>query len=173
MSVIAAKVYNDRIEIASDSQVTYDKFKRTTTGESLKKLFKIQYSPDDCLIVGITGSTDGCCLFREFCNIKGAPEKAEILSIINFLKEFRDWRTEIAGETDEELFSIIVFQNKAFLIEGFSVSEIHTYSASGSGMEYAFVALDCGVSPEEAVQAAINHNTYCCGPIISYTYEKK
>ena len=60
---------------------------------------------------------------------------------------------------------IIIYQGRAFYINGFFVDEIRTYQATGAGMDYALSALYLGHGVEKAVETACELSIYCEQPI--------
>jgi ATP-dependent protease HslVU (ClpYQ) peptidase subunit len=169
MSVIAVKVYDNKIEIAADSRTTYGKFANTPQQQLDNKLFKIKD-----IVIGMAGYSKTQTLFQTFLE-SYEPIIGSIAEIYTALKEFRKWREEICGdEKDDEkaMYAILISEGKAYIIEDYAISEVVGFAAVGSGMTEALVAFDFGATPKEAVVAAVNHNIYCSEPIIEFIVKK-
>lgn len=161
MSIVAVKVENGLIQIASDSIVvrhsTQDK-----SSNNFSKLNKI-----NSLILGSTGSAEEISLFRVFCSTR-RPEQTSEMGIISFLSEFATWKGDRTGDAFIQGEHIIIVDNKVFAIEGFFVEEITNFTAIGAGMDYALTALHLGHNVEKAVEVACELSVYCELPVKMY-----
>jgi len=165
MSIVCCKVTKDRIEIASDSicvrGITQDKGNNT----KYSKLTKVNE-----MIVGSVGTLDENSLFQIFCQTH-QPKNAVVDDILIFIAEFSAWKKGRIERYQIENSYIIIYQRKAFIIEGFLVQEIKDYMAIGAGMDYALTALYLGCDTEKAVHVACELCIYCELPIIKYFIE--
>ena len=160
MSVIAVKVDERSIHIASDSQVSYGSTKRIT-GETPK----IQKT--NGMIIGASGNCEETSLFLHFCSTHkpdGASEKA----LSDMLVEFSRWKKDRTGEHKIENNYIIVLDSKVFTVNGFYIKGVEDFDAIGSGRDFALAAMSLGFSPYCGVDTACKFNAWCGGEIIHY-----
>jgi ATP-dependent protease HslVU (ClpYQ) peptidase subunit len=162
MSVIAVKKYKDRIEIASDTQVTIGW--NSKEENSIAKLGKL--SPD--LVVGCCGDAGLFVLLREYCKTNTLRFSGESAIIEFFTKFHRYAKAEHMDATDykvDENTFILIHKHIIYAICGYYTRKIKDYYATGSGGIAAFVALDLGSSVVKAVRVACKHDIYCGLPV--------
>lgn len=159
MSVVATRVFPDRIEIAADSQITWG---MTMQNAASVKLF----STDLGLTVGACGSMQEIGLFRIYSKTRIPPAPTED-GIMDFMHAFRLWMIDNAepSMSDDETAYHIVFGDRAFCVVNYAIREIEDYDAIGTGMDYALTALYLSRDPHDAVEVACKLNIYCSGPI--------
>jgi len=162
MSVVACKVYKDKIEIASDSITIYG----STQSKDSAKLFQC----NDMTIGGV-GLAEETALLRLF-SATTKPLSATENSILEFLAAFSTWKKSRVEKSGIENFYILIFGNKAYEVYGWHVKEIDTYGAIGAGMNYALSTLYLGHDVEKAVDVATELSIYCEKPIIKYVVER-
>ena len=160
MSVVAAKVYDDRIEIAADSIIVTGDMKRAGIFSKLEHI--------NDMIIGACGVAREIALMWQFAKTH-KPESATERDILTFIVEFLKWKRDFGGGTDIENTYIIVYQGKLFEVEDTFVNQIKDYIAIGAGMYFATAALYLGKSPTEAVDVACKLNCYVSEPIVSFT----
>ena len=160
MSVIAARVYNDRIVIASDSIVVKESLKRT----NFKKLQKINN-----IIVGGCGVAEELALFFEFVRHTPSPEP-NIAGLQSYMLQFANMKEYYTKETKSECTYLLIVEGKLFEIEGMFVQEVVDYTAIGEGEDYALAALYLGHTVEEAVKVACDLCCFVSEPIIQFNY---
>lgn len=158
MSVIAAKVYQDRIDIAADSILIKDDLKKT----NFKKLYRTS-----TVVAGGCGTAEELCLFFTYLN-DHSPEVASVPAIIQFMSNFAEWKARYIHDDVIHNCYLIVFKNKLFEVDGMFVQKITDYTAIGEGEAYALAALHLGHSVEEAVQVACDLCCYVSEPIVHY-----
>lgn len=168
MSVIATKIYENRIEIASDSLVTiYNEFQ-----DKRVKLFKLSNG----IIMGGSGYMKDLFLFqlylsklneREFLN----PKEEDVLEIYGEFIEFAKSKSDNSYEDKSEY--LLVLGKKVFHIIGYYIKQVTDFDAIGSGMFYAMATLHLGYSVEKACQVACDFNPYCGEPIVKYVIDLK
>lgn len=164
MSVIAAKVYPDRIVMAADSIVVRGWQKST------KNFQKIACIND--MIVSSTGNASEVGAMWHFMGTHrplGATEK----DILDFIVEFSKWKNERGFGADVENGYLLAYRGHLFQILGLFVSEIHDFAADGAGIEYATAALHLGHTPQEAVKVACDLSCFVAEPVIEYTQFKE
>ena len=149
MSVIAAKVYEDRIEIAADSILIKDDLKKT----NFKKLFNTTQ-----MCVGGCGTAEELTLFFTFVQTH-EPESSTLADIQKFMRRFDEWKEEYVKKCGIENCYLIIYENKLFEVDGMFVQEIKDYTAIGEGEPYALTALHLGYSAEDAVKVSCE---LCC-----------
>jgi hypothetical protein len=162
MSVIAVRKYKDRIEIASDTQVTIDWDSKEKN--SFAKLGRL--SPD--LVVGCCGDAGLFVLLREYCKTNTLRFSGES-AIIEFFTKFHKYaKSEHMDASDYNVNTntfVLIHGHTIYVVGGYYVRKINNYYATGSGGIAAFVALDLGSSVTKAVQVACKHSIHCGLPV--------
>ena len=167
MSVVAVRVYKDKIHIASDTQISTNNYLKENKSDS--KLRKIK----DNFYIGCTGYISEGNLFFHYAETK-IPERNDTFGILEYLLDFQKWyRDKIDTDYLLENQNLIIFNNKVYKTISYNfVEEVFDYTAIGSGMESALAGLYLGYSPKEAVNIACNTNLYCSLPITDYIIKK-
>lgn len=158
MSVVATRVYESHIEIASDSQVT--------SGMTMQNLDSVKlFSNELGVTVGACGSMQEIALFKIFLSSR-TPRSASEDDIVYFMHEFHRWLDDNAEQDfDAEMNQYhMVFGGSAFSIQGYYVREITDFDAIGAGTDYALAALYLGKTPLQAVNVACDLNIFCSLP---------
>jgi ATP-dependent protease HslVU (ClpYQ) peptidase subunit len=163
MSVVAVKVTKNKITIGADSILVSG---WTQEKDKLAKLGEV-----NGMVVGDVGNAQEGALFMVFCKTR-KPREASVDALIEFMSEFQDWLNKKIGETTLKNEYIIVFDGKAFLMEGFYIKEITDYTAIGAGMDFALAALYLGNSVKEAIKAACHLSVMCEEPVNIIEIEK-
>lgn len=164
MSVVCARVYDNRIEVAADSIIVHGWAKDTKTGFS-------KLMPVNGMIIGACGSCDELSFMFHFCKTH-QPESPTERDVLSFFVEFSAWKREKYGSSGIDNTYILVFQGKVFRIEGFFVMEVREHTAIGAGEDFAKAALFLGHSPEDAVRVACELSCFVAEPIIVETVFK-
>lgn len=168
MSVVACRVYEDRIEIASDSISVSGCTQRRYAPESYSKLLQV-----NGLVIGGVGRCEEIALFMMYCATR-KPSAPTTEAVLEFVTDFADWKkTKTELEYGQECDYILVFEGKAFYIERFWVSTILDYSAIGAGMDYALSALYLGHDVHKAVETSCELSIYCEPPVQHIIVEKR
>lgn len=163
MSVVATRVYGDRIEIAADSQITYGATMQT---DETVKLFRT----DTGITVAGVGTMQELVLLKLFMKTHFPAEASED-ALTEFIHEFRKWlveSAELTPELDDNEYHII-YEGKAFSVHRYNIREILEFDSIGAGMDYALTALYLGRSPAEAVRVACELNIFCSLPVVTHT----
>lgn len=163
MSVVATRVYPNRIEIAADSQMT---FGMTMQSAMDVKLFTSELG----IIVGGVGMMEEISLLKIFLKTH-VPAEATEDGITELMHRFRMWtleHAELSEDWGENQYHFIV-DKKAFAIHRYNVREITSFDAIGAGMDYALTALYLDRSPTEACKLACDLNIYCSLPVSTLT----
>jgi ATP-dependent protease HslVU (ClpYQ) peptidase subunit len=163
MSVVAVKVTKNKITIGADSILVSG---WTQEKDKLAKLGEV-----NGMVIGDVGNAQEGALFMVFCKTR-KPREASVDALIEFMSEFQDWLNKKIGETTLKNEYIIVFDGKAFLMEGFYIKEITDYTAIGAGMDFALAALYLGNSVKEAIKAACHLSVMCEEPVNIIEIEK-
>ena len=158
MSVIAVRKYKDRIEIASDSQMTsgYEK------DLNANKIVQVK----DILIAsaGSYPTFKLVCFFYEHVY----TEKINaIKDVVSFFIAYTKYCNEnkIDKRTHNENIFFLISNYKIFQFHSFDVCIVKNYAVFGTGGRNAIAGLDMGLSPKEAVKLAIKHDLYCGGAV--------
>lgn len=158
MSVVACKVSEKKIEIASDSIKVYGWTKNKSDNEHSKLVHT------NGIIVGSTGLCEESGLFKIFCSTR-TPKSSTSEDIMLFMSEFAEWKKQKINKFSIENDYIILYGKNAFYVNGFFVEEILTFEAIGAGRDYALSALLLGNTPRRAVEVACDLSIYCSEPI--------
>lgn len=146
MSVIAARVFPDKIEMSSDSVIIKD---------DLKLNFDKMREFKDNLIIGGCGDADELSLMFIFAE-KHTPSDASVSSIMDFMSAFLSYKEDKLGVSHIDNEYLIAYKNKLFIVDGMFVSEVYAYTAIGAGSKFAITALYLGMSTQAAVDTACN-----------------
>lgn len=168
MSVCAVKIYEDKIVMGADSQVSYgDQHKREIDGCKIWKGHDIVFST--------SGSMKEMGLFSIFCKTT-KPKGNEEDDVINFFIDFVEWKKKKLGDTEEftlENQYLFVYDMKAYSMYDFNLIHIKDYSAIGCGYIHAETVLHLGKSVEEAINITCDLNSFCERPVTIYEIRKE
>lgn len=160
MSVVAAKIYKDRIEMAADTICIRGGSKMNGAEKKHTKLFRFQD-----LVVGGVGVSEEISLFQRFMKSHMIKEVNED-GILDFLLEFKKWKKDLCGDDDIDNRYMIASKGKCFSTNGLFVFPVDDYYAIGAGDDFARGAMYMGASPVEAVKAACALCVYVSEPIL-------
>jgi len=158
MSVVCARVYKNKIQLAADSILTRGWSKRTDC--KFSKLAKI-----NGIIIGSVGKAQESSLMCYYMKTH-TPKKASEKAVLDFIVEFSKWKEGYCDGKDVENSYILAFNGKCFMVQGSFVFEIDNYCAIGAGDDFATAALYLGHTPKEAVRVAAELSCYVSEPII-------
>lgn len=164
MSVVAAKVYSDKIVVSADSIIVKGWSKRNS---NFAKLYQV-----NGMIIGGCGEAQEMSFMLRFMQTH-QPESSSIKDILEFISEFSKWKRELAGDFSVSNSYIMAFGGHLFEIEAMFVHEIKDYVAIGAGEDFATAALYLGNAPEDAVKVACDLSCYVCEPIITFEMPRK
>ena len=156
MSVVAVRVEKNKIIIGADSILVSGS---TQEKDKLAKLFQNEF-----MVVGDVGEAQEGALFQIFSKTR-KPRESSVEAITEYLFDFFSWKKEKTESTELVNSYIIIFESKAFLVEGFYVKEVKDYTAIGAGMDFALASLYLGSSVEDAIRIACHLSIYCEEPI--------
>jgi len=164
MSVVAVKVYKDKIEIASDSiRVTG----YTQEKDKLAKLWEV-----NGMVLGAVGLCEESAMFKIFMSTR-KPREASEDAVADYMAEFIEWYRKKDDKLNKLQNSyFLVTDRTVFLIDNFYIRKIDDYYAIGAGMDYALTALYLSRSVEESVAVACELSIYCEKPINKILIEK-
>ena len=160
MSVVAVKVYDDKIQIAADSIVCRGDSKRVD--DNFTKLVNI-----NDMIIGCCGSCEEASLLYHYAETH-KPLSTSEKDILAFIIEFSKWKNDLVGSPSINNEYVIVFDGHAFIVVSMFVNEVKTYAAIGAGLDFANAALYLEHSPKESVKVACALFCYVAEPIIEY-----
>lgn len=161
MSVVAVKVYKDKIVFAADSIVVKG-WSKTETLDHIK-LCKI-----NDMIIGSVGNCDESSLMQQYAKTH-KPAAPDDKSVLEFVVEFYRWKKDLTGDWSIKNHYILGFEGHAFYLEGMFISEILDRHAIGAGEDFANAVLYLGHTPREAVKAACELSCFVSEPIIEET----
>lgn len=167
MSVIAGKVYNDKIIIAGDSQITIGCHVKDNS-QDFVKLKEINN-----MIIGCVGSCNEASLLYYFMETH-MPATSKERDIHNFFMEFIEYKNKFLKENDLNKDTyLLIFNKHLFKIsQNCLITEIKDFTAIGCGKDFALAALHLGHSPKEAVKVACELDCFVAEPIIEYVINK-
>ena len=163
MSVVAAKIYEDKIVIAADSICVRGWSKMNSAEKKHTKLFRYQD-----LVIGGVGKSEEISLFQRYMKSHMIKEMTEDC-ILDYIIEFKKWKKDLCGNDEIENQYIIASKGKCFSTNGYFVFGVNDYYAIGAGDDFARGAMYMGASPEEAVKAACDLCVYVSEPILKET----
>lgn len=166
MSVVAVKVYEDKIEMAADSIIIAGSRKEMFYG-GYAKINKI-----NDMIIGASGTCEEIGLMWLYAK-NHRPLEATERDVLEFFVEFVDWKSSKGASHSLENLYLIAINGKVFHIQNYMVLPVDKYSAIGAGADYSLAALYLGTSAEKAVKVACELSCYVAEPIITHTMDIK
>lgn len=171
MSVVAIKVYVNKIVIGADSFVGFSR--DTQLKDEDVKLFK-----QNGMVVGGVGYATDIALFKLFCRDR-KPARADEDAILDFITEFVTWgQTKIKNNAAHNAyvnntdFMIIDKKRAWYISSGYYLKEITDYRAMGAGANMAQTALYLGKNVKEAIGVACELSIYCEKPVNVFEVRK-
>lgn len=171
MSIIAFKVFEDKIQVAADGRCLSDD---KIVSEHYTKIYKIS----DSLIIGVTGLADTTGIFKKFVEANRTVfEKLDnVTDTLPLFKRFRDYVTDNYGFNEHSVkgFGGFFFTNKNFHATIYYNEEYHyPYStqecinqgAFGSSGIYTTALIDSGMELEEAIKRSAEKYTSINGNV--------
>ena len=156
MSVVAVRVGKNKITIGADSILVSG---YTQEKDKLAKLFQNEW-----MVVGDVGDAQEGALFQIFSKTR-KPRESSVEAITEYMFDFFQWNKEKTESNELNNSYIIIFEGKAFLVEGFYVKEVKDYAAIGAGMDIALAALYMGSSVYDSIKTACHLSILCEEPI--------
>lgn len=160
MSVVAVKVYKEKIVIGADSQSTSYWHNKNYTN----KIYKIAKD----FIIGGVGYTSHNQRMRLFCETN-KPASARERDILEFFVNFHEHM--LKADKDYKPYNewLLVFGGVAFEVTAdLLIRKIKDYEAIGSGMEYARAAMHLGHPIAAALKVACDLTVFCGEPLEIY-----
>ena len=161
MSIVCCKVEDGKIQISSDS-ITVRGYTQQKNNQKYSKLTQLNN-----MTIGGVGTCEETSLFLNYMQCH-TPKDSKLHSMLSFVTAFSKYKKELTESHKIENHYILIFQNKAFTIQGFFVAEIKTYEAIGAGMDYALATLYLGHDTKKAVETACELSIFCEKPIVHY-----
>jgi ATP-dependent protease HslVU (ClpYQ) peptidase subunit len=166
MSVVAVKVYDDRIEMSADSIIVCGGRKELFYGCHTK----INHIND--MIIGAAGTCEELGLMWMYAK-NHRPVSATERDVLDFIMEFADWKRARTGNSTIDCNYLLAYDGKAFHIQNYMILEVDKYSSVGAGADYALAALYLDKTAPEAVKVACDLSCYVSEPITTYVMERK
>ena len=164
MSVVAARVYKDKIVMAADSIIVRGWSKRTD--HDIVKINEI-----NGMIVGGTGYAQELSLMWQYMATH-KPASATEKDVLSFIVEFSQWKRNLIGNGNVDNTYLMAYDGHLFQIEEMLVYEVSEYSAVGAGQDFANAVLYLGNSPRDAVKVACELSCFVAEPIIEYSMQR-
>lgn len=165
MSVVAVKVYDNKIEMSADSIIVCGDRQELHYGNHTK------LNEINDMIIGTSGTCEESGLMWIYAQ-NHRPLAATERDILEFFVEFVNWKREKSSSSILNNHYLLAYQGKVFHIQNYMVLEVDKYAAIGAGADYALAALYLGESAEKSAKVACNLSCYVAEPIITYTMEK-
>lgn len=156
MSVVSVRVKDDEIVVGSDSILV--------TGFTQEKDKQAKLNKVNDMVIADVGDAQEGALFLVFCRTR-KPRECSVDGLVDFMSDFQDWLNVKTGESTLNNQYIIVFEGKAFMMEGFFIKEVTEYTSIGAGMDFSLSALYLGHSVYESIKSACHLSIYCEEPI--------
>ena len=164
MSVVAARVYKDKIIMAADTIIVRGWSKRTD--HDIVKINEI-----NGMIVGGTGYAQELSLMWQYMATH-KPASATEKDVLSFIVEFSQWKRNLIGNGSVDNTYLMAYDGHLFQIEEMLVYEVSEHSAVGAGQDFANAVLYLGNSPRDAVKVACELSCFVAEPIIEYAMQK-
>jgi len=165
MSVIAFKIFEDKIQVAFDGRCLQNDL---IESENYIKAYKLS----NVLIIGVTGNADTTLMFKDFVDVnKRVFEQIKNSNdAIPMMIRFKDALIERYGFTEDDLknlggFMIInkfyhaVFYFDENTLRPYPIYDTVDYGAFGSTRIYTSALLDVGCSLEDAIKMSAKKYT--------------
>lgn len=163
MSVIAAKVYDNYIEICADSIIMNNEGTKRTNFAKLRNI--------NNMIVGGCGDAEELCLFFNYVETYAVPEATEA-DILDYMNRFSSFKKNYTDDLELQNVYVIAVGGHLFEVDNKFVQEVNTITACGRGMPYALTALHLGHSAEEAISVTCDLCCYTSRPVVRYTISR-
>ena len=176
MSVVTARVYEDKIVMAADSIIAYGWTKTSPVVENdgkktrnFSKLIEV-----NGMLIGGVGSAESIQLMQIFATTH-KPKSSNEKDMLDFVVEFNKWKNDMPASSIDSADAefLIAVDGELFCIGGLYIEHVMNYSAIGAGMDYALAALYLGHSPAEAAKTACELNCFVSEPVFELTQERK
>lgn len=166
MSVVAVKLYADKIEMSADSIIVCGSRKELYYGHHTK----INQIND--MIIGTAGHCEESSLMWIYAK-NHRPAAATEKDVLEFIMEFSDWKRGRTGNSNLDNQYLLAFGGKVFHIQNYMVLEVDKFSAIGAGADYALAALYLEKSAPEAVKVACELSCFVSEPIKTFSMERE
>lgn len=181
MSIIAAKIQEDKIIIGADTQTTRGGYLKllNTPKNGHGKLYCI----DDIIVIGVAGDAATMEFFRRF--LKDTKKLRKVgFNDSDFAELMMSFNEKLQEDSDEKLnikhnSFLFSYNGKCYQFAAWHIFEVQEFTAIGSGSEIAFAAYETQklygleFSMENVLRAACHIDLYCHEPVIIYEMDKK
>ena len=170
MSVIAFKVFEDKVQVAFDGIALVDD--RIISNNFIKA-----YKLSDELIIGATGLGDTIGIFKKFveANQRVFEKLDNVTDALPLMKRFRDYLEEYGytNETVKEFGGLLVVNKHFHCVFYYDENTYYPYgvyydldkAAFGSSGIYTTALIDCGMELEEAIKRSAEKYTSINGNV--------
>lgn len=164
MSVVCAKVYNDKVIFAADSIAISGEMKITDKFTKLKKI--------NGTVIGGCGSLEEISLLFMFAQTNSPLSPTE-KDVSEYFLKFYKWKNELNLPFSSANNYLIGIDGKLFYVENLLVKEIDDFYAIGAGRDYSFAALYLGCDAVKAVEIACTLSCFVSSPVVTINMERK
>lgn len=167
MTVIAARVYEDRIELAADSRVTLGDYR--VVGSSEAEPMKV--CSVNGMVIGGAGRKSTLQWLTYFARNHSPASESEV-DVSAFILEFCEWMEKKSKSFGLENHFLVAFGSSLFKVySSLAVMKVPEFAAIGSGGDYALAAMYLGHSPEDAARVAAKLDPWCGGDICTFVHK--
>lgn len=165
MTVIAAKVYDDKIEMSCDSMVTRGYHSKSTG-------FPPKIIEGSDFIIGFAGDAKILPLLMLFSKNHPICEGNEG-RILEWLSELLDFAKSKTSNYSYDCQLLIAHKSGLFMVHDWHPIRVEDFAAIGSGYQYAESALFLGNDTIKACDVAMNFAYGCGGKITTKTIKRE
>lgn len=166
MSVVAVKVYENKIEMSADSIIVCGGRQELYYGNHTKM---IQIND---MIIGTSGSCEEGGLMWMYAQ-NHRPVSASERDVLEFFVEFVNWKKDKSSCSTLNNHYLLAYDGKVFHIQNYMVLEVDKFAAIGAGADYALAALYLDKGAPEAAKVACDLSCYVAEPIFTYVMERE
>lgn len=164
MSVVAARVYEDKIVLGADSQSTSYWHNKNSTN----KIYKIS----EDFVIGGVGYTAHNQLMSMFCETN-KPASSRKRDILEFFVQYHDYMKKKDSDYAPRNEWLVAFNGVVYWVTpDLLIDEVKKFHAIGSGHEFAKAALYLDKTIKEAVKVACDLTVFCGEPIEIFEVKK-
>jgi len=158
MSVVAVRIYKDKIVIGADSFVGF-------SYDSQLKDKDVKLFEQNEIVIGGVGYAKDISLIKLFSRDR-KPARDDEDAIIDFIAEFKEWAAKKDKDYTLETDFMIIYQDRAWFVSaGLYIKEIKKYRAMGAGQNMAQASLYLDNTVEKSLNVACELSIYCEKPL--------
>jgi ATP-dependent protease HslVU (ClpYQ) peptidase subunit len=165
VTVIAAKVYDDKIVMSCDSMATRGYHHR-------KSGFPEKIIEGQDFLAGVCGDASVMSLLMMFAKNHPIGEGG-VARVVEWCAEFLEFAKNKTDSWGGDASLVLAHRTGLFIIDGWIPLAVKDWCAHGSGYQHAEAALYLGHDTEKAVDVAVNMAYGCGGNIVTKSISTK